>query len=144
RPRDMAGRWDNFSTHARIDPTSQTLQMTPVSAMGQNPVVRRGVRAERFELTFRFTRPGPFATNRLKLLFNVQDKGHYDYLRLPHNDITEAPTARSKIDGGTVTTVSGTSYAGNMPATSDSTILWYRVVSDGTDVKVYCQESATE
>ncbi len=102
------------------------------------PVLLRSVRAQRFQATFQMQRSSSSDYAYGLFVFNYRGPGEFDVIRLRHQLTPAAPEALSFRDGATVNNMTENRDAGEVPArTNDSDPLWYRVVSDGVDVKVF-------
>jgi YD repeat-containing protein len=106
-----------------------------------DPALVRGLRASRFQATFSMQRSTNSPTyTHSRFVFNYRGPNDYDYIRLSHHTTSEAPVAYALRDGGQQSTLSiNTDLSGSrLPAVANTyDTLWYRVVSDGTDVKVF-------
>jgi hypothetical protein len=110
-----------------------------------SPVLLKGVRAGRFEATFSLRRNVTSANGcSLRFIFNADDQDGYNYVELFHHDSAQAPDGYKVVDGTKRQMVSGTQTSGNMPSLGQSDVLWVRVTSDGTNLKVMMQQSASE
>ena len=78
-------------------------------------------------------------------LFNGTDHNDYDLIRVHFTSTSRLPDAAKVENGWVDQNVSSTATPANMPAlVLNSSVLWVRIVNDGTTVKVLCQASATE
>ena len=114
----------------------------------QRPILLRGVRAQRFEATFTMQRSGNGTYASGRFIFNYQGPGDYDEIVLWHDTGSPArvPSARSYRDGGSVEDLNEDDDDGEVPTPAAGDTIWYRVVSDGVDVKVFAalNESALD
>ena len=80
--------------------------------------------------------------DELRFLFNADDTEHWQAVRF---DLGGPGVAGDARDGGqTIANVSMTDGPAPLPDPTTSQVLWLRVTSDGTTVKVYAQIAATQ
>ncbi len=152
RPVALTDRWISYpsdwnSRVTKIDPVTDRLQLNGFSESNLRPILLRGVCVDRFEAIFsaKWWEDGANHDKAyFRFMFHSTDQDDYDYLHCYLRSTPLAPLALEVEDGAWPVLVTGTQYTSRMPAMTANTTVWFRVTSDGSQVKVYAKDALTE
>lgn len=134
---NVVGRWSNSGSLYAAKQDANTwlrdaegVRMPPHgitgSAREHNPILRKGVRLDRFQATYtvnRLTSQGAFTG----FVFNAKDHDEYNMVRIYHDSAGSVPQAFKFVDGNTRQLISGTAYSQNMPSLTQNDTLHVRI-----------------
>ncbi|QNN21540.1 RHS repeat-associated core domain-containing protein [Planctomycetales bacterium ZRK34] len=111
----------------------------------RSPIVLENLRLNNFDMKFSAVRPVGGTSASLRLVFDLHDQDDFDELQLSLGSDPSAPSGYEVIDGDAAVAVTSERRDQFMPATIDDTVpIWYRIINDGSTVRVYCLASATD
>ncbi len=138
---ELAGHWLNLGSWVVVDAGSgdDRLQITSTVPNTTEPLLLDGVRADRFEATFKMNRTTTSDTIGC-FVFGASDYDDYLSIRITHSATGGvAPIVHKVVDGHNKTLVTADStYPANVPARQQSEDLWVRITSDGSTLTIRC------
>ena len=152
-PALLTDRWicypSDWGPHfTEINPSTDRLRVDGSDEIDLLPTLLHGVRVDRFEAVFSakwWYAGGNHSHSAFSFIFNATNQDDYDYLLIGLSSANAgAPSGWEVTNGQWRVALPGTSYDANMFTMTSSTTAWFRVTSDGTEVKIYVQDSTTE
>jgi hypothetical protein len=140
-PVPLSSSWSAGSNNVMVIPNHRddkdedgALELTGGWQAATLPTLLEGVRADTFQVTFKTTRQLGDLYGKAYLVMGHQGSGDYAMLSFVHdNDV--GMQALEVVDGVAQAITPGS--VATPPVAGDDKAVWYRVICDGTDVKVY-------
>lgn len=143
--------WETTNSNGVIDQGSNNGQLHTSGTWHRQykPILLRGLEVQRFQVTFTMERNDNTDTSYGKFIFNYRGPDDYDFIKLYHHLAGNAPQAQWVRNGGSAQSMAedravDTSAIGEPfddLKVDDDDVLWYRIVSDGENVKVFASGS---
>ena len=141
---DLAGRWINPANGYIHDVGSGDgrLRIPATTPSTTRPILLDGVRAERFEATFKMHRTSA-STAAGYFILGASDTDDYIAVKLTHASSGVAPTVYEVNNGHSLTLVShDSSYPANVPNLGQNDALWVKITSDDTTLTIICDDDS--